>query len=370
MFWLQVLAVSALLPADATAHFGIARPFPMLAPRSHPTTTRSSITTPSLFPAKLRPSISPSSTHSEYDSSATTVSPSIQSSLLSAASVTQTTALASNPSTSTFSPGSETVNGFQPTPDPSGPTSSIVAHSISHPMKHKTLTIVLSTVLPALALLLVAACFLFARFRAKGRVPFARASKGRVTPIDDDEIATWRGNTQPMAQTRRHYRQSSSIVFTPVGESRSSANAFLMTTRRGGDPVTPPPVARAPNARSGLTDAAIPGDEPFIPPLKRQNSKISKRQQTGHGRNKSGRSSSSFSTKEGPGAAPPYDMDPESAQRHLRDDSKGSRKGSFARPSFLDGRGAELTSDAPSHAPAPPSAPQAVYSGHDKEVQG
>lgn len=134
----------------------------------------------------------------------------------------------------------------------------------------------------------------------------------------ESEIATWRTNSQAMAQTspgssngHNHNRTASSIIFTPSpghswnvqsvpntpspvptpygnsptrSKSRPSSNNNAM-------PEPPALVARAPNSRSGLTDEAIPGADPFLPPLKRQSTRLSKNPNGGHARTKSRRSS-------------------------------------------------------------------------------
>jgi hypothetical protein len=170
------------------------------------------------------------------------------------------------------------------------------------------LGIVLAVVLSLLGLILIiAALFLLYRYRSE-KSPFNHRG---ASPIDDDEIATWRGAAidpegPPMAmnqtdnpkspnQTVRTVRQASTITFTHSPSWTWTVNSSPASTRSGfvsgvTVPNTPSFLARAPNARTGLTDEAIPGADPFITPVKRQSSRLSK-MPPGHGRSKSRRSS-------------------------------------------------------------------------------
>jgi hypothetical protein len=165
-------------------------------------------------------------------------------------------------------------------------------------MSHQDLSIVLAVVLSLLGLILIAAAlFLLYRYRS--------------SPIGDDEIATWRGamidpegppiamnqtdNPKSPNRTVRTVRQASTITFTHSPGWTWTANSSPASTRSGfvsGEavPNTPSFLVRAPNARTGLTDEAIPGADPFITPVKRQSSRLSKMPR-GHGRSKSRRSS-------------------------------------------------------------------------------
>jgi len=132
-----------------------------------------------------------------------------------------------------------------------------------------------------------------------------------VTPINDDEIESWRGTVLEQKK-QPHISETGSAntpksAHTPRGASIDSIalkhspawtwNASPSTAHSNKAPIvpeTPPFVARAPNSRVGLTDEAVPGADPFIPPVKRQSSRLSKAP-PGHGRTKSRRSS--ISTK-------------------------------------------------------------------------
>jgi hypothetical protein len=169
--------------------------------------------------------------------------------------------------------------------------------------QRRTLIIVLSTVLGSIGIILiVAGIFLCCRYR-KGRAPFRQRG---ATPIDDDEIESWRGTVLEQKQQSPKLEAGSTV--TPRGVSidsialkhspqwtwPGSPNAMHSLNSPGSLPEPPSLVARMPNSRVGLTDEAIPGDDAFIPPIKRQSSRLSKAP-PGHARTKSRRSS--ISTK-------------------------------------------------------------------------
>lgn len=155
-----------------------------------------------------------------------------------------------------------------------------------------------------------------------------------ITPIGDDEIETWKGqrtekvrdmNDGPQSShhgrwtgEKGHQKSESTtsikkppsvIVYAQKSEEWSPRSPtmpdypFSKRSLDGGKssfekelPMTPIQ-ARAPNAREGLTDEAIPGDDPFIYSPRRRGSRLSKGPrypQQSHARNKSNRSSSSL----------------------------------------------------------------------------
>lgn len=156
---------------------------------------------------------------------------------------------------------------------------------------HRTLIIVLATVLGSVSLILAGtSLFLCTRYR-KGQTPFGHRG---ASPINDDEIASWR---RPSNEQKTHF--SSPILATrqlsPIAMAHSPAwtwAASPSSIRTVSAHVFEPPAvfAQAPNARLGLTDEVVPGADPFITPPKRQNSRISKLP-PGHARSKSRRSS-------------------------------------------------------------------------------
>ncbi|KAL2107428.1 hypothetical protein VUR80DRAFT_5257 [Thermomyces stellatus] len=198
---------------------------------------------------------------------------------------------------------------------------------------NRTLVITLSTVLSTVALLLVIATAI-ACFRVKhGRLPFIIRG---ITPIDDEEIESWKRRagdekytaspaTQPSSDqsSPRSLRKAPSVIVyhTPAyssgpedagsvhshhtGRPRSRtyphspsyAHAHTLSGGSTKHSVDLPPaavLARAPNSRPGLTDETVEGDDAFIPTQhRRQGSRLSKK----HSRS---RSSASYQWGVGP----------------------------------------------------------------------
>lgn len=185
---------------------------------------------------------------------------------------------------------------------------------------NRTLVITLSTVLSVVGLLLILGGILICLRYRRRRFPFFSLQRG-VSPIDDDEIATWRisrdekhqaggaaadnadgrftslptaagapaSTTTWTSPTLR--KPPSLIIYNSPPQSASRFSSDDMGTPRTGNyynayqtfggftspvnsnngrpsldllPPTPVIVARAPNSRAGLTDESIPGDEPYI----------------------------------------------------------------------------------------------------------
>ncbi|KAK4173690.1 hypothetical protein QBC36DRAFT_194032 [Triangularia setosa] len=200
---------------------------------------------------------------------------------------------------------------------------------------NRTLVITLSTVLSAVAVILIAGgLFLCWRYRQRRLVFFSRG----ITPIDDDEIATWKAprdekSGYPAGDTDiegdaafnketgspSHGRQVSTTSIKKPPSVIVYNNAHGQGYRQSTDEPSPrrsfsqhpvygkmsldktlpqtPIQARAPNARAGLTDESVPGDDPFIPSPKRQTSRLSKMppnsasHRRNHGRTRNSRSS-------------------------------------------------------------------------------
>jgi hypothetical protein len=184
---------------------------------------------------------------------------------------------------------------FSPTP--------IASSTLTMSVKHRDLIIILSSVLGALGIALVAIVLCLTCRYKRGSSPFSR--QGGVTPINDEEIDSWRNTLEQKrpivgAVMSPHTPRGPSIDsivlqrspnwnWTPPTHTRNSQSlnspAMFMD-------LAPDFLARAPNSRVGLTDEAIPGAEPYLPPVKRQSSRLSKAH-PGHGRSKSRRSSMS-----------------------------------------------------------------------------
>ncbi|RDL41929.1 uncharacterized protein BP5553_01908 [Venustampulla echinocandica] len=198
-----------------------------------------------------------------------------------------------NPNNAVGSSSSSTPLGISSLPSPSA----VSANSETGHISHKTLVIILSTVIGSVGIILViTALWLIHRYR-RGKSPFSHRG---ASPIDDEEIASWRAPPEepklPILQPGR--QQAGQDVDTiglahspdwmwpsapPAVRPRPSISTIIPNT---------PCTARAPNSRAGLTDEAIPGADPFIPPMKRQSSRLSKTP-PGHARTKSRRSSMS-----------------------------------------------------------------------------
>lgn len=178
---------------------------------------------------------------------------------------------------------------------------------------NKTLIIVLATAVPVLILIIVGAALFHRSY--KRRYLFLKRG---ITPIDDEEIESWkRSNNNPektpivepmMTQQRRQNTNESigSIRKPPSVIVYSNPAAYhprmseemsprSLHHKRSMDVPQTPVLARAPNSRPGLTDETVQGEDAFIPPLRRQPSRLSKmppgspRQQ--HHRTRSSRSS-------------------------------------------------------------------------------
>ncbi|KAI0506446.1 hypothetical protein F5B22DRAFT_650697 [Xylaria bambusicola] len=155
---------------------------------------------------------------------------------------------------------------------------------------HEKLVIVLSTVLGFIAIALVTIIVIwYLRNRRRHRL-FNRG----LTPIGDEEIATWKVNraekeaeaytTRPShvskdstSSARIQYQRGGARPSTDAVASTRSfiKNSFSIDLPRAPEAAA---FARAPNARAGLTDETVPGDEPFVPQLKRQPSRLQKMQ--------------------------------------------------------------------------------------------
>lgn len=176
------------------------------------------------------------------------------------------------------------------------------------------LTIILSTVIPVVFVLV----FVIVLWRC-ARKRTSRLFNRGITPIADEEIESWRNDRhddekepipepvpsssssssnekpKPTAQSRHHQQNSSVssiqkpasvIVYQNVagqGQPRMSGEQSPaspgLLTKRSMDLPQSPVLARAPNARPGLTDEAVQGDDAFIPQIKRQPSRLSKNHQ-------------------------------------------------------------------------------------------
>lgn len=174
----------------------------------------------------------------------------------------------------------------------------------------KNLTIILSTVIPVIFVVGLA----IALWRW-GRKRNSRLFNRGITPIADEEIESWKNDRtdeekEPVPETpnrsngytksHRHHQQNSSvsscqkppsvIVYQNNYQSRISGEHSPRSAgpmKRSMELPQTPVLARAPNARPGLTDDTVQGDDAFVPQLKRQPSRLSKNQAGQHQRHKS-----------------------------------------------------------------------------------
>ncbi|KAI0599445.1 hypothetical protein F4775DRAFT_583296 [Biscogniauxia sp. FL1348] len=195
---------------------------------------------------------------------------------------------------------------------------------------NNTLVIALSTVLSVLGAgaIVAAACFCVRR-RKRGASLLLRRG---ITPIGDEEIATWKMDRAVSGEKDmergdddnhqyQRYTTRPTPTHTPHASTSTSRRAPSViqyqssppSRRPSLEPVSPRSfihhhqfslelarpdaavLARAPNARSGLTDEAVPGDDPFLPSPKRHPSRLQKTPPSPHHhhvRTKGSRSSS------------------------------------------------------------------------------
>ncbi|KAF4963176.1 hypothetical protein FSARC_8802 [Fusarium sarcochroum] len=181
----------------------------------------------------------------------------------------------------------------------------------------QTLIIVLATVVPVTAITAVG-CFLYRRSRQRQR-RFLFMKRG-ITPIDDEEIESWKTNkthekvriiesinndaNDAEKQLLQHQRQKSTsfssirkppsviIYDRPHPRVSEELSPRSLHHKRSIDVPSTPVIARAPNSRPGLTDEAVQGEDAFISPVKRQHSRLAKLPPSArHSRTRSSRSS-------------------------------------------------------------------------------
>ncbi|KAI9782950.1 MAG: hypothetical protein M1839_004425 [Geoglossum umbratile] len=216
---------------------------------------------------------------------------------------TTTTTISSRPSqslqSSSTTDSTRTIATSTSTPAPS------VQQHMS-PVQRRNLILILALGLGSVftAVLVWLWCGLRRR-RNTGAPLFARTS----TPIDDEEIQTWRKQVSITSASGSH-----------SAEGINSPNAEWMEKL----PMTPT-TAKAPNARMGLTDEIVPGEEPFIPLPKRSTSRGLHRPK--HMRTKSARSSISdrpptpYTVEEGRAIIPPTPRMPGAPGKEPRPES-------------------------------------------------
>ncbi|KAI1651472.1 uncharacterized protein F4817DRAFT_365829 [Daldinia loculata] len=194
------------------------------------------------------------------------------------------TAIVPNSNTISSPTGIVTMTSSTPTPSSVSPNDNGSGSSTS--------TIVLSTVLSIAGVVLIAVAAYLCTGDRRRRLPMFNRG---ITPIGDDEIATWKSNrsaekvnrftTRPThsqnGSTSTSTRRAPSLIQYQNGARPSleviSPRSFIGDKNSFDLPQIPGAVlARAPNARSGLTDEAVPGDDPFLPAPRRHPSRLHK----------------------------------------------------------------------------------------------
>jgi hypothetical protein len=168
---------------------------------------------------------------------------------------------------------------------------------------NRTLIITLSTVLSVVGLLVIGIAVWCCCRGRQSRLPFL--ARG-ITPIDDEEIESWKANRPnekaPGALDRftsagTVRKPPSVIVYQNRDNTRQSGEhspkSFVGGYKQSLEMPQTPALARAPNARPGLTDETVEGDQAFIPSRRRHPSRLSKLPPTTprHARTRSSRSS-------------------------------------------------------------------------------
>lgn len=178
----------------------------------------------------------------------------------------------------------------------------------------RQLTIILATVLPGVTIIILCVLFCCNSRRRKARL-FRRG----ITPIDDDEIESWKVDHQYEERTTMCERKASHHTTRSTVSIQKPPSVIIYQNhsrgRRMSEDPSPcpspsykgsfeipstPVLARAPNSKPGLTDDTVQGDDAFIPQSKRQPSRLSKHPPVSwrHGRARSTRSLSRGSAHE------------------------------------------------------------------------
>ncbi|OAQ72864.1 hypothetical protein VFPPC_12875 [Pochonia chlamydosporia 170] len=165
----------------------------------------------------------------------------------------------------------------------------------------QSLIIILATTIPSIALIAIAVTLCYRARRRRARL-FNRG----ITPIDDEEIESWKvdrrasekasvpeatQDNQPSPKSERAHRPSTSvgsiqkppsvIVYQSSSQhfSRMPEDQQRMLPSPGTDTIELPQIpvlARAPNSRPGLTDDTVQGEDAFISQPKRHPSRLAK----------------------------------------------------------------------------------------------
>ena len=247
---------------------------------------------------------------------------SISASTLFTTKLVASTAPLSSPASVSSAERSSSVLGQPTSPPAVTPITEPMAAEQDDAGNDRTLVITLSTVLSVVGLVVIAiALYLCLRNRRRRLPPLFNRG---ITPIQDDEIATWKISRNASEKSAGRYTARNSITRTSTAHTHKKAPSQTPSLiqyqqpleRQSYDSIAQSPrsfiqrqstdvpqapqsaiLAKAPNARSGLTDQTVPGDDPFLPGPKRQPSRLHKLPNSppptsGNSRTRSSRSSS------------------------------------------------------------------------------
>ncbi|RFU73747.1 hypothetical protein TARUN_8501 [Trichoderma arundinaceum] len=191
-----------------------------------------------------------------------------------------------------------------------GKTDSMASSSSSH----ETVTIVLATTIPSVFLIILAAV-IYHRVRRRR----ARFRNRGITPIDDEEIESWKIDrtnsidaeeklpdspksaiTEPKRILHSHHAstsigsvKSSSVIVYQNRVSEDQPPWSPVHGKRSVDIPPTPVLARAPNSRPGLTDETVRGDQAYVNVKRTPSSRLTKNNSPRHARTRSTRSTRS-----------------------------------------------------------------------------
>ncbi|KAH6604749.1 hypothetical protein Trco_006456 [Trichoderma cornu-damae] len=180
---------------------------------------------------------------------------------------------------------------------------------------HETVTIVVATTIPSVFLIILAAV-IYHRVRRRR----ARFRNRGITPIDDEEIESWKidrtrsvdaeekppdSPSSAITEPRRAHHHSHHAN-TSVGSVKSSSVIVYQNrvsedqppwppahAKRSVDMPPTPVLARAPNSRPGLTDDTVRGDQAYVNIKRTPSTRLTKSGAPRHARTRSTRSTRS-----------------------------------------------------------------------------
>ncbi|KAG6000958.1 hypothetical protein E4U21_004854 [Claviceps maximensis] len=176
-------------------------------------------------------------------------------------------------------------------------------NSTSGLVSTQSLVIILTTIIPSAVFIAMTSILCYQARRRRARL-FERS----ITPIEDEEILSWKmdrkGSDKSSKNDDMHDQQTSidrhhdHRASTSIGSIQKPASVIIyqdvshyynLSSFEDGttmpfptlsedsmDLTSVPVLARAPNSRPGLTDAAVQGEDAFVPKPKRHTSRLTK----------------------------------------------------------------------------------------------